>query len=56
MSPIRTLERVFLDCVDIETELHRLADEEAGPARRRELELVAARVRQVGESAMEPAP
>jgi len=53
MSPTQTLERVFLDCLDIETDLRRLVAEELDPTRKRELALVAERMRSVGELAVE---
>ena len=53
MSPIQTLERVLLDCIDLERDIRQLADDEPDPARMRAFRLIADRVRSVGEFAVE---
>ena len=53
MNPTQALERVFLDSLDLERDIRQLADDETDPARRREIGLIAERVRSVGELAVE---
>ena len=55
MSAYQTLERTFLDCVDVERDIRQLADDESDPDRARKIQLIADRVRRIGESAVDPA-
>ena len=49
MNPSETLERVFLDSLDLERDIRQIADDETDPSRQRKIGLIADRVRLVGE-------
>ena len=53
MNPFESLERVFLDSLDLERDIRQIADDETDPSRQRKIWLIADRVRSVGELAVE---